>query len=366
MKVTIVNCFDTYEQRVDMVLSFFKNRGDDVKVYTSDFRHFKKIKRDDVKDHYIFFGAKPYYKNLSVARLKSHSQLAKDIFIRLRKEQNDLLWILLPPNSFVREAKKFKIQNPQTKVIFDIMDMWPETMPIGKLKSFFPFTIWKNLRDKNIACADLVVTECDLFKKKLQKYVASEKMKTIYLARDVEKYKENVNIPKDVLSLCYLGSINNIIDINVIQNIIKSLALNKKVKLHIIGDGEKRQELLEKSEQAGAEVIYHGKVYDLEEKQRIFSVCHYGLNIMKESVYVGLTMKSIDYFEAGLPVINNIKGDTWKFVEKEKIGYNLDSNTDYDAVAEYDVDMRRRTKNFFENTFSTTCFFNALEKIELE
>ena len=61
---------------------------------------------------------------------------------------------------------------------------------------------------------------------------------------------------------------------------------------------------------AGAEVFYHGKVFDSKEKNRIFETCHYGLNIMKDSVFVGLTMKSMDYFE-GLPIINNIQGDTW-------------------------------------------------------
>ena len=36
---------------------------------------------------------------------------------------------------------------------------------------------------------------------------------------------------------------------------------------------------------------------------------------MKQEVFVGLTMKSIDYFEAGLPIINNIHGDTWNIVK---------------------------------------------------
>lgn len=43
---------------------------------------------------------------------------------------------------------------------------------------------------------------------------------------------------------------------------------------------------------------------------------------MKDSVCVGLTMKSIDYFQHGLPIINNIKADTTELVEEYKVGFN--------------------------------------------
>ena len=52
----------------------------------------------------------------------------------------------------------------------------------------------------------------------------------------------------------------------------------------------------------------------------------FGINMMKPGICVGLTMKSIDYFCYGLPLINNIPGDTWKLVEKEQIGINHQRN----------------------------------------
>ena len=50
----------------------------------------------------------------------------------------------------------------------------------------------------------------------------------------------------------------------------------KAVEIHIIGDGERRDELVSCCEEAGAKVVYHGKVYDPIEKQKIFDTCHYG------------------------------------------------------------------------------------------
>ena len=75
------------------------------------------------------------------------------------------------------------------------------------------------------------------------------------------------------------------------------------VTLHIIGDGESKQELIDAAKAGGATVEYHGKIHDPQDKQDIFDKCHFGLNIMK-SVCVGLTMKSIDGFLS--PIINNI------------------------------------------------------------
>jgi len=48
-KVVIVNCFDTYEDRVDLIHEFFREKGYEVTVIQSDFRHFKKNYRDDSK-----------------------------------------------------------------------------------------------------------------------------------------------------------------------------------------------------------------------------------------------------------------------------------------------------------------------------
>jgi hypothetical protein len=41
---------------------------------------------------------------------------------------------------------------------------------------------------------------------------------------------------------------------------------------------------------------------------------------------VGLSIKSIDYFSYGLPIINNIKGDTWNLVQNNKMGINVADN----------------------------------------
>ena len=68
---------------------------------------------------------------------------------------------------------------------------------------------------------------------------------------------------------------------------------------------------------------FHGKIYDSAQKQAIFDRCSFGLNIMNDSVCVGLTMKSLDYFGGALPIINTIGGDTQRFVESRGVGINV-------------------------------------------
>lgn len=345
-----------------MLRKYFIDNRHDVTIITSDYSHFDKTRKVDRDAHSIYVPTKAYTKNLSIQRLISHHCLAIDIF-KIVSVEFDLIWVLVPPNSFVKQAAKFKKQHPQIKVIFDVIDMWPETFPIQRFKGTIPFKYWRTLRDKNLSVADYVVTECDLFRNILINNVRPDRLTTLYLAREIKTFNPNLYLSTDELHLCYLGSINNIIDIQCISKIVETLSLKQSVVFHLIGDGEKKSELLANIVFPAVKIIDHGKVYDSDEKQKIFAQCHYGLNIMKPSVFVGLTLKSMDYFESGLPIINNIVGDTWKFIDRYKIGINtIDGNCDV-SVKEYDLKMRSDVRTFFEEHLSSSVFYNQLDYI---
>ena len=360
MNVFIINSADTYEHRVDLLYSYFKKQGNHVTVLASDFRHIAKERRMELKEGYKFFTAEPYYRNLSMQRIMSYKHLSEDIFRYVGEhiQEVDLLWVLVPPNSFVKDAAKIKKQYPRIQLVLDIIDMWPETLPVGNLKDCYPIKFWGHLRNEYINCADLVVTECALYQEKLKKYVPNSKMHTLYLARDIHEFNSSPNLPKDKIALCYLGSINNIIDIDTIGHVIEVFSKTQPVVLHIIGDGEKKNELIACAKKYGADVIDHGLIYQADDKQDIFNQCHYGLNIYKSSVYIGLTMKSMDYFEAGLPIINNIQGDSYQFVEKYKLGLNLPVKQ-----FTYDPNQRQNARLFFEDFLSSPVFMKSVDKI---
>jgi len=110
-------------------------------------------------------------------------------------------------------------------------------------------------------------------------------------------------------------------------------------------------------------VCDHGAVYDDEKKQQIFDQCHFGLNIMKPTVCVGLTMKSLDYFRAQLPIINSIKGDTSTFVEEYQIGFNdyKDYTKVIDKLTKDDyLVMRKSVEQLYKEHFTREAFFNQM------
>lgn len=55
---------------------------------------------------------------------------------------------------------------------------------------------------------------------------------------------------------------------------------------------------------------YYGKIFEEEEKYRILKDYDYGVNIMKSTDTVELTIKSLDCFSYGNSILNNIQGDT--------------------------------------------------------
>lgn len=360
MKVVILTCYESNEERVSFVYDACKSRKYNVKVITSDFSHIKKAKRNNVPKGYIAIEAEPYSKNLSIQRMKSHAKFAKDAFALLEQETPDLIWLMAPANSLIREAKKYKKKYPITKIIIDIIDMWPESLPININKNIFPFSIWKNIRKKNIDCADALVTECEFY----QDVLKNEYHKNIYTirwARDRKANIEKVKLEKDKLVLCYIGSINNIIGTQIMSEVINKA--DAPITLHVIGEGENRYNFINMSERV-CEVIYHGPIRDEKIKSEIFSKCHAGINIYKNNLYIGLTVKCIDYFEHGLPIINNIKGDTWNMVNEYNVGINIDNNTKLNSKTI--MDMRKKNNyiyDFYNENFTKEVFVDKCLKV---
>lgn len=360
-KVVIVNSSDIFEYRINLMVDIFKKNGCQVKVVTSDFMHIEKKKRKQGKKDYYYIETVPYRKNISVQRLWSHCKFSIDAYKRIKNWKFDLLYLVVPPNSQAWIAKKYC--SSDVKIIMDIIDLWPESLPTG-YTDLFPFTLWAGIRNHNLKYADFVITECNMYRERLQKYLDNKKTETLYWVHK-DSHAERRPCPDNAnLSLCYLGSINNIIDIPAIGRIIKELAISRPVVLKIIGDGERRNELIETAEEAGAKVIFYGKIYDFQEKQNIFDTCHFGINIMKKQVCVGLSMKSIDYFEAGLPILNNLSGDTEKLVEKYSVGINLkDLKKCEDIWGLTWEEYRLKVRGVYEMLFSYQKFQRKFEEI---
>ena len=128
--------------------------------------------------------------------------------------------------------------------------------------------------------------------------------------------------------------------------------------LSIIGGGEGKFELLQKLTEANVPYRDYGMVFDVKELQEILSSCHFGLNMYKSTTCIGLTMKSCDYINAELPIINSNIYDTGILVEKYQSGFNI-SNEKYNVELtrllelsdEQYKNMKRQAKKMKEELF---------------
>lgn len=331
-KALLVSCFEGwYMKRLEPVHNMLINRGYKVKVLVSDFEHIGHKEITHKNECCTYIHVPPYQNNISIGRIRSHLSFGRQVKKYIYAYQPDLLYLLVPPNNTAIYCNQYKRNNPGCKYIIDIIDLWPESMPLGGLKHTPPAWLWSKIRNDSIKLAEVVFLECELYREKIQHALNCKKSTVLHLFKEQTKeerelvYKTIVSKKDDnIIRLAYLGSINNVIDIDGICNIIRQLASRRKlIQLHIIGKGERQDIFLNSAKEAGCEVIYHGVIYDENQKIRILAKCDYGFNMMKECVSVGLTIKSIDYFAYGLPIINNIAGDTWELVEEYGIGVNV-------------------------------------------
>lgn len=371
MNAIIVSCFGFYEERLRFIEEYLEQEGYKVKVLLSDFDH---VKKDRVKDKYeniSYIRTMEYKKNLSVKRILSHYLFAKDVLKEVTLHKPDLLYVLVPPNFLTKFIGKYRKKN-NTKLIFDIIDLWPESFPNSKLNTKWNvlFKYWGKLRDKYLKHADLIITECNLYQKVLENPLKGKNVQTLYLTRDNENRTIKYKYKPGKLNLAYIGQINHLIDIPLIAAILGRVNKVVPIKLHIIGDGNNRELFIKMMRECGIEIKYYGKLFDEDKKYKIFEKCDFGLNIMKSTVSVGLTRKSMEYFGAGLPIINNIKADTNDLVDQYNIGINVTNENLEDAVTKIInleeaelLLMRNNVTEVFNKLFSHNVASNNIQEI---
>lgn len=350
-----------YNVRTGKFVNDYIKKGYDVIYVTSDLDHMTKKRyyfneyKNSKQLHVI-----SYKKNLSISRILSHLMFSYKTFYMLLACKPELVYVEVPNNSLVKSSAKYKKIN-NAEIIVDVFDMWPESMPV-KTKNMivnWGFDIWRNFRNKNLKFADQIWIECDYYRELLSAQKINLPMETKYLTLENAETSIETKVSEDEIDLCYLGSINNIIDISLIEKIVSELAKNKRTRIHIIGDGERKDEFLEILKQNSIEIIDHGKVYEIDKLQEIFNQCWFGVNVLREGLAIGITMKSISYFRGGLPIINTVQGDTSRFVEECNIGINVDRHDVKSCVSRIlnitkdDLAcMKNNTRNLFEQKFA--------------
>ena len=378
MKITFISCFDNYDIRIKPAIDFFESKGFDCDYVTSNFNHRSKKKNYERPYKNTTLLRVPEYKtNLSIKRIISHIIFSYKAYKIVKKKSPDIVYMIIPPNFLVYLFKKIYLKN-NTKVIYDVYDMWPETFPTNKKNKIINsiFLFWSGLRTKNIKYSNVILNECKLFKDKIDRDINSNSSEVLYLCGedlDESYFSEQrpllLNSTSDEIIFSYIGSINNILDIDLTTDILHEVNKIKKVKFLIIGDGEKKSELLNNLDRLKINYEHYGLIYDNELKKEILQKSMFGINLMKDTVFVGLTMKSIEYFKNGIPIINNIKYDTQVLVENYGAGFNFKNDKEeiVKKILEHsqyeNIFLKENTKKLYKKVFSQSAYNSNMEKI---
>lgn len=322
--MVVISATNHYKERAKEVIEAYKEEYD-VTYITSDFAHIQKEKFVCDVENSIQLHVIPYYKNISVSRILSHCIFSIKAFFLLMKIKPAKVYAEIPNNTLAMSMSLYKLFS-KCELTFDIFDMWPESFPNKSQNALFKIAMggWRWTRNGFLKNADEVWIECDYYRELMGEQGIHVPMETHYLKNTSTPKKINANIDTDKIDICYVGSINNVTDLDLIVTLLGKIQEKKNVVLHLVGAGETLDLLAECLREKQVEVICYGIVYDQNQLQAIFDKCSFAINMIKEDLAIGVTMKSVTYFLGGVPILNTVPGDTERFVDTKQVGINID------------------------------------------
>ncbi len=376
MKILVITPFDnySYDVRIKYLEKIFKNNGFEWTVLSSNFNHRNKETYIKKRDNLVLIDTPRYKKNISIKRIWSHVIFSKRAYKYYLNNPADIVYVSAPPNFLIKQFSKIKKKRKKSKLIVEIGDMWPETLPIPvSLKKFLSplLFLWKRCRNNYLKFYDNVIFECDLFKNYFYDKFDLKNVETIYLCKENFLQKSNYSCDLNIVEFCYIGSINNIIEIDLMIKILLIVMKSKKILFNIIGDGEKRYFLEKLCISNKIPYKFYGPIYEDSQKEIILKKCHFGFNLMKDTVCVGLTMKSLEYFHWGIALINNIPYDTSALLEKYNCGFNICNYDDIEdlckaliALSENEIKrLKENSRLVYNDNFSDEVVMRNLKKL---
>lgn len=358
-KVVVISGTNHYEERMRSVIEEYQKEYE-VTYLVSDYDHVTKRRYEMDLPYAQQIHVLEYHKNLSLSRILSHMLFSWKVLWKLCQIKPEIIYVEIPFNTLAIATKWYK-RFYKCELIMDIFDMWPESLPMKSDNIIFKIvcSIWRGFRNHNLKYADKVYTECNYYQELIQSEGCDVKMETKYLTRKNVDLNIETHFEEDKIHLCYVGNINNIIDIPFITEFMSKVNEKKKVCVHLIGNGESRAKLIKSLEDKGIRVISYGVVYDVYRLQEILNNSYFGINFLLPNLAIGLTMKSVTYLRAGIPLLNAVDGDTWSIVEKYQAGLNIERNDIEKSVQmildmkESDiVEMKKRARKVFEEHFA--------------
>lgn len=319
MKILIVApyCSLPHEDKVvrfEELAALLADRGHQVTVVTSRFKHGSKTFRDEseakeyLNPEYILINEKGYSYNFSLRRIYSIFTFQREFAKFFRKNCNnyDLVYSAFPligTNSVIAMRRR----NCGYKYLVDIQDIWPDSLinvtrnkKMADLVSLIFFNKLYNIFNS----ADKIIAVSQTYADWSKQFTKKNTAHFIPIGAPTEKTDEKFCPVKDNVRMkfFYVGSLSFIYDIETLVKSFKSIEDKIPVEFHVFGGNVSEIAKLQNS-LSSKYIFFHG-VQNYKHLADKVSNMHVAINPIKANASQSLTNKLCDYLAWGHPILN--------------------------------------------------------------
>lgn len=328
MTVWIVNPFDNLPtegyrpQRYWLMAEAFAAAGHDVVLWTQDWSHAKKSRREPLPSG-ASFGLRyvhvpGYGRNICLKRLWSHWRFAKRWTAEAERSgtKPQLVIVSSPPLYTGREVRRF-CKRTKAACIVDVMDAWPETFErvVPRWTLFWMRTIARG----NYRGADGISAVTKSYLELAAAYGAKCPMHLCYHGIRLPEYQDRNRRDRpggdSSVRLVYVGNMSLSYDLATVVDAVKA---DEGLVLDLAGSGPDEPSLRQRAEGC-PRIRFHGYLGEAG-MRGLLAEADVGVVPMFDESCVGVPYKLADYAAAGLPVASSLHGETAELLARHGAG----------------------------------------------
>ncbi|MEW6250648.1 MAG: glycosyltransferase [Planctomycetota bacterium] len=365
MLVWIVNPFDPLpgdpeqDGRYATLAKLLARRGHRVVWWTSAFSHRFKRPVDQAaltegcRAHAIeprFLEGRPYRRNVGLARLRNHADLARGFMAAAaaERERPNVIVASTPPPGLARAAVEFAADRGVASIV-DIQDAWPDAFVIVAPRIVRPAlapvirALRRDLRRAARGC-DAIVGVADAYVANLTRELdAPKEAATIPLGIDLATFDAAAahgrcaqwTKPPGEIWVAYTGSLNRNYDFLTILRAAAPTAaqFGPRVRFFLTGRGELEPQARELVSELSLTNVTITGFLDFPTWAYLLTQCDVGFNASFPETMIYLPNKVFYYLAAGAAVLNTIPGQCSAIVREAGCGLDYEARNPESCAA---------------------------------
>jgi glycosyltransferase involved in cell wall biosynthesis len=303
-----------------MMAEAFAAAGHDVVLWTQDWSHAKKSRREihpsgtafDLR----FVHVPGYGRNICLKRIWSHWQFARNWKAHADESESKphLVVVSSPPLFIGREARRF-CSRTGARCIVDIMDAWPETFE--RVVPRWTLSWMRSIAGDNYRAANGISAVTKSYIELAKGYGAKCPTHLCYHGirlpqQPSERCKRDGALP---VKLVYAGNMSLSYDLATVVDAVRS---DEGLELDLAGSGPDEPSLRARAADCGR-IRFHGYLGETELRS-LLANADVGVVPMFDESCVGVPYKLADYVAVGLPVASSLHGETAELLASHNAG----------------------------------------------